>query len=105
MSGQIFNEARRAKSSFELLVIVKICSSNAFCSLQKKTKPTYYPKRNPEDSQIDWSNNITEIERFIRAVSKPFNGAFSYLKSNLIIIYSAQVFDYLEFNSSLANPL
>ena len=74
-----------------------LISNKIKLSLQKKTKPTYYPKRNPEDSQIDWSNNITEIERFVRAVSKPFNGAFSYLKSNLITIYSAQVFDYLEF--------
>ena len=64
---------------------------------QKAIKPTYYPKREPEDSQIDWSVNIEIIERLIRAVSKPFNGSFTFLKKEKLIIYEAQIFDKRQF--------
>ena len=45
---------------------------------QKDILPTYYPKRTPDNSLIDWGLGIYELERFIRAVTKPFNGAFTY---------------------------
>lgn len=60
--------------------------------------PTYYPKRNPEDSLIDWGQDINSIERFIRSVSPPFNGAFSYINDlHKIIITEAHVFDFSDF--------
>lgn len=59
--------------------------------------PTYYPKRNEEDSLIDWEDDIFNIERLIRAVTRPFNGAYSYLEEKKIVIYQAQIFDNHEF--------
>tara|TARA_B100001057_G_C22862527_1_gene955123 strand:- start:3102 stop:4103 length:1002 start_codon:yes stop_codon:yes gene_type:complete len=64
---------------------------------QKKIKPSYYPKRNPDDSQIDWKMSINDIDRFIRAVSKPFNGSFTFLEDEKLIIYEAQIFDDYQF--------
>ena len=29
-------------------------------------KPTYYPKRNPEDSLIDWNLEINILDQFIK---------------------------------------
>lgn len=70
----------------------------------EKITPTYYPKRNPSDSLIDWSQDIYAIERFIRAVSYPFNGAFTFTQTGKKVkILSAQVFDYSEFGYSDAN--
>ncbi len=60
---------------------------------QKNISPTYYPKREPSDSLINWESDIHEIERFIRAVTKPFNGAYSFIEKNKIIIYNAHIFD------------
>ncbi|MDA9991801.1 formyltransferase family protein [Candidatus Marinimicrobia bacterium] len=70
----------------------KLLSNKFKLKRQRDIKPTYYPKRIPDDSLIDWSLDVYELERFIRAVTKPFNGAFTYLK-NKVIIYDAQVFD------------
>ncbi len=67
---------------------------------QKNLKPTYYPKRNPEDSLIDWNLEINILDQFIRAVSKPFNGAFTFIKNEKLTIYSAQIFDIFEFDYS-----
>lgn len=59
---------------------------------QKAGQGSYYPKRNPSDGLIDWADAIFNIERLIRAVGKPFYGAFSYLESHEIRIYRAALF-------------
>ena len=66
--------------------------------------PTYYPKRNPEDSLIDWEEDITVLERFIRAVAPPFNGAYSYIDElNKITFLEAQIFDFSDFGFNNAS--
>ncbi len=60
-------------------------------------KPTYYPRRYPSNSLIDWSQDVQDIERFVRAVTKPFNGAYSFIGDSRIVIWRSQVFDYHEF--------
>jgi methionyl-tRNA formyltransferase len=59
--------------------------------------PTYYPKRTPEDSLIDWNQDVYVLERFIRAVTRPFNGAFTFFEDKKITILDAQVFDCSDF--------
>jgi methionyl-tRNA formyltransferase len=70
----------------------KLSSGDFTLKKQKDITPTYYPKRTPDDSLIDWEMGVYELERFIRAVTKPFNGAFSFLDDK-VIIYDSQVFD------------
>lgn len=60
-------------------------------------EPTYYPKRTPADSLIDWSTEVYAIDRFIRAVTAPFNGAFTFVDHQRVIIWDAQVFDLNDF--------
>lgn len=64
---------------------------------QSDKKPTYYPKRTPEDGLIDLRRDIYFIERFIRAVTRPFDGAFLFCNSQRVTIYRADVFDNFEF--------
>ncbi|GJM31930.1 MAG: methionyl-tRNA formyltransferase [Saprospiraceae bacterium] len=59
--------------------------------------PTYYPKRTPNDSLIDWSMDVYSLERFIRAVTRPFNGAFTFVNDQKITFLNAQVFDLNDF--------
>lgn len=62
--------------------------------------PTYYPKRSPADGLIDWEADAHALERFIRAVTRPFDGAFTFWEDQRITIYDAQVFDLNEFGYS-----
>ncbi|MCX6165977.1 MAG: hypothetical protein NTU73_14140, partial [Ignavibacteriae bacterium] len=55
--------------------------------------PTYYPKRTPDDGLIDWSKTVLEIYNFIRAITKPYPGAYAYLNGKKIILWKAQPFD------------
>jgi methionyl-tRNA formyltransferase len=49
-----------------------------------------YP-RLPEDSQIDWYQPVENVSRLVRASSHPYNGAFSFLNGEKIVIWKARV--------------
>ena len=46
---------------------------------QDEEGATYYPKRTAEDGLLDWTASTIEIHNLIRAVTKPFPGAFTFL--------------------------
>lgn len=60
---------------------------------QREIPATYYPKRTPKDSLIDWNRDIFYIERHIRAVTKPFNGAYTFWGDVRVEIYRAAIFE------------
>jgi len=61
---------------------------------QKEEEATYLLKRTPEDGRIDWGQPSEKIQRLIRAVSRPYPGAFSdYDGKHKVIFWKA---DYLE---------
>ena len=61
--------------------------------LQLSEGSEFYPKRTPEDGLISWSANERTIYNLIRALSKPYPGAFSFLKGEKFFIYSGAPFD------------
>lgn len=73
---------------------------NEIKAIPQKGEATFYQKRTPEDGLIDWSKSVFEIYNFIRALTKPFPGAFTFLNKTKVSIWNAQPFDtrisYLE---------
>ena len=53
----------------------------------------YLPQRLPEDGEIDWSRTSKEIYDFIRALTQPYPGAFSFLGKNKIAIWRGRPFE------------
>ena len=51
-----------------------------------------YP-RLPEDSQIDWNQTPEEISRLIRASACPYQGAYTFLNGEKIIVWKAKTVD------------
>ncbi|MEZ5680514.1 MAG: formyltransferase family protein [Erythrobacter sp.] len=52
---------------------------------------TYAAKRTPADGLIDWSNAAADIDRLVRAVGKPYPGAFSFDGENRLTIWRSSV--------------
>lgn len=84
--------------------MIKLCAKNLPTLIDGSAKmvpqsnegATYYPKRSEEDGLIYWEDSTDEIYNLVRAVTKPFPGAFSYIDNdpNLkIYIWDAQPFD------------
>jgi methionyl-tRNA formyltransferase len=56
---------------------------------QNEADATFNCKRLPSDNQIDWNRSATSIHNLIRAVSRPYPGAFTHLKGEKLTIWSA----------------
>ncbi|MBV9463360.1 MAG: hypothetical protein JO317_03940, partial [Verrucomicrobiae bacterium] len=56
-------------------------------------EPTYYPKRIPEDGVVDWSDSACRIDRLVRAVTRPYPGAFTFAEGKKIMIWEGSPFD------------
>lgn len=50
----------------------------------------YFPQRKPEDGEIDWRRDTQEILRFIRALTRPYPGAFSRVKGGRLVVWKAK---------------
>lgn len=52
---------------------------------------TWTARRTASDGRIDWNRNASEIHRLIRAVGRPYPGAFTDTAHGQITIWSAEV--------------
>jgi len=53
---------------------------------QDNTKATYFEKRTPDDGEIDWNWQKERICNWVRALTKPYPGAFTFYNNEKIII-------------------
>jgi methionyl-tRNA formyltransferase len=52
---------------------------------------TFYEKLKPEEREINWECNSLQIYNFIRALTYPYPGAYSYLNGKKIIIWKSEI--------------
>ncbi|MCI5873932.1 MAG: formyltransferase family protein [Clostridiales bacterium] len=87
-----------ASYKLSLKVLTDIMNGRLNTIKQNEDEATYLLKRSPEDGLINWDNSITDIHRLIRAVSKPYPGAFgNYDGSHKIIIWHAEMQKNIKF--------
>ena len=77
----------------KLVELIPKIIKNEFKRIPQTGEPTFYPKRTPQDGLINWNQNSEKLFDFIRAITKPYPGAFSYLDNKKIKIWKAQPFD------------
>lgn len=87
-----------------MVSMVKLCAQylpalmdgSAVLTPQSGEAASYYPKRSAEDGLIFWSDPTEALYNQIRAVTRPFPGAFAYLDDSAdrkIYVWRAQPFD------------
>jgi methionyl-tRNA formyltransferase len=63
---------------------------------------TYFPKRVPEDGLLNWNWQKDRIYNWIRALSNPYPGAYTYYNNEKVIIDEIK-FSNIGFDSSITN--
>ena len=64
----------------------------------------YLPQRTPEDGAIDWGQQKSEVFNFVRALTRPYPGAFSALPDCKITVWRVRPFDlYGEVNGEFVS--
>lgn len=58
---------------------------------QDESNISYRSKRTPADGIIDFTKDASSIERLVRAVSRPYPGAYSFFNSTKICIWKASL--------------
>ncbi len=58
---------------------------------QDESKASIWPGRTPEDGEIDLSGSVYDAERLVRAVTRPYPGAY-FIKDGLkIVVWAARI--------------
>lgn len=71
-------------------VLPQIQNGNAPQIPQDHGKATYFGGRRPADGEIEWVKTAREIRNLIRAVTKPFPGAFSFIGERKCFFWEAR---------------
>lgn len=58
--------------------------------VQDETRASYCARRTAGDGLIDWSAGATQVDRLIRAVTRPYPGAFGWLRDRKLTIWQAE---------------
>lgn len=92
------------KSVFEKLSLVaKDMVPQAVSSIEKGsarrkkqdiTEATYRPRRKPNDGLIDWEKKSRELFNWIRALTHPYPGAFTYKTKKKLFVWKSELFDW-----------
>ncbi len=57
---------------------------------QDEAKASYFSRRGPQDGAIDWNQKASDVANLVRAVTRPYPGAFTWAQSTRVTIWEAQ---------------
>jgi methionyl-tRNA formyltransferase len=106
-AGDVTKKLLAAISKMTKNTLNQIINNNVHRIKQDESKATYLLLRTPEDGLIDWNETSDKIHRLIRAVSKPYPGAFANYKGlHKVIFWRADIIrdnKYIGIPGQIAN--
>ncbi|MBM3976752.1 MAG: methionyl-tRNA formyltransferase [Planctomycetes bacterium] len=61
---------------------------------QDASRASTFPRRRPEDGAIDWARDARSVHNLVRAVARPYPGAFTVLAGRKLHLWKARRFDF-----------
>lgn len=61
--------------------------------VQDESQATWFAARRPEDGLIDWTQDANAVDRQVRAVTRPYPGAFTFHAGNRVTIWRGEPVD------------
>jgi methionyl-tRNA formyltransferase len=71
-------------------VFPEIRNGTAVAVPQRESEATYFGGRRPEDGRIDWREPVRRIDCLVRAVTRPYPGAFSERSGRRLTIWAGR---------------
>ena len=68
-----------------------LAEGNLSLTDQNEDNRRVFPQRSPSDGRIKWESGANEVERFIRAQTRPYPGAFTSINDERLIVWSAKL--------------
>ena len=84
--------------------IMQVRENKILETIQDDNRATYFGKRTPDDGLINWNWQKERIKNWVRALSAPYPGAFSFMDGKRVVIDKVRYSD-LGFSNALENGL
>ena len=88
--GYIGHVSRRCDAA-AVALIANLFDPDARPVLQDESRASWRSQRHPDDGSIDWSQPAIDVQRWIRAQSRPYPGAFTFVGGTKASIWKATV--------------
>jgi methionyl-tRNA formyltransferase len=88
--------ATLAAKSFAVLerlldeILPRLADGTAVAQPQPEVGVTYCAKRTAADGLVEWARTADEIDRLVRAATRPYAGAFTFTSSRRVTIWAAE---------------
>ncbi len=67
---------------------------------QDEARASYWPKRTPADGIIDWNTRAVNLYDWIRALSEPYPGAFTFIGGKKLFIWKAEIVEGVDADAA-----
>jgi UDP-4-amino-4-deoxy-L-arabinose formyltransferase/UDP-glucuronic acid dehydrogenase (UDP-4-keto-hexauronic acid decarboxylating) len=74
----LYTKMANAASGMLDEILPRIKDGTAPREPQDHSRASYFGGRRPEDGEIDWNKTASDVRNLVRAVTRPYPGAFSY---------------------------
>lgn len=85
---ELYEKVNTAHSELIKKIWNKLITGAIEFKIQDENKASYWEGRTPEDGRIEYNMNVDEVDRLVRATTKPYPGAFIMNGEKKIIIWS-----------------
>lgn len=84
----LYDKVNVAHETLIKKLYIDLLNNNVNEKVQDESKATYWEGRKPKDGEINEKMSIIEVDRLVRATTKPYPGAFFMKENKKIIIWS-----------------
>lgn len=88
---ELYQDVEQAHALLMRKVFPALMQDKLILTVQDESQATEWPGRKPEDGQLDLSGSVYTAERMVRALAKPYPGAFFYRDSIKYVIWKAKI--------------
>ncbi len=99
----VYHKVARAGREMIVEILDAVNAGNLPSIQQNDAEATEMPKRRPEDGIVDWQKGALDLFNFVRALTHPYPGAFSYLRGRKLFIWEARIAHYPHLKSHISN--
>jgi methionyl-tRNA formyltransferase len=86
----LFRKMEKAADSLLSGLLPRIAAGDIPRRRNEIEKGSYFGRRKPEEGRIAWTCPAIEIYNLVRAVTRPYPGAFSFLKGEKLLVWWAK---------------
>ncbi|WP_321516509.1 formyltransferase family protein [Marinifilum fragile] len=104
-ASSLYNRVNKAHEGLIEQVWSDLVNDSIVLKAQDESKATYWPGRTPADGEINEAMTVEEVDRLVRATTKPYPGAFIMEDGKKIIVWSGSTLQSIGNEESICIKL